>query len=326
MNSNIPVYMSFSPDSRLIATAGPKDDIIYLWDLRGNQLAKIKANQGGIQDISFSPDGNQLATVGNDGSVRIWQDISGKQLVEVKGYKEENSNMSLSSDGQTLVISDSQGTLHLLSLNQNKQLDKLATNIPKISDINFSPDNQLLAIIREEGTIHLLDLQGKRQLSSFEGPDTSFGATGTFISQAYGQRLPGLSFSKDGNWLAIGGDKITLRKRDGQEVATFKIPVPEGVLNNWVQTTAFAPNSSLLATGGEDGLVRLWNLNTLQETQPLIRANTLQVRSIAFSPKENVLATAGLDGSIGVVRLWNLSGEQLAEFKGFQGSSPNGHF
>ena len=48
-NWDIPVSVSFSPDSKVIAAAGSADDTIYLWDLKGNQLAKFEANQNGIQ-------------------------------------------------------------------------------------------------------------------------------------------------------------------------------------------------------------------------------------------------------------------------------------
>jgi WD40 repeat protein len=41
-----------------------------------------------------------------------------------------------------------------------------------------------------------------------------------------------------------------------------------------------------------------------------------EVRSVSFSPDGKMLATAGFDGT---ARLWNPSGQQLAEFKGHQG-------
>jgi WD40 repeat protein len=323
-NSNTPISVSFSPDSKLIATGGSKDDTVYLWDINGNQLAAFKANQGGIKDISFSPDGKQLATVGIDGTLRIWQDLEGKQLTKLRDYQDRNRDVTtigISPNSQLLVTSDSQGILNLFDLNSEQKLEFLQ-KFTDISEIHFSSDSNLLAISESKGTIHLLDLENKQQLATFQGNDIDY-SQGTYTRDNYGRFLQGLSFSKDGNWLAIGGNNtITVRSRNGQQFVTFdEGPAREkgNIVPNWVQATAFDPSGNLLATGGIPGDVRLWNWKERKQILPNpIKANTTQTRSVVFSPKGNLIATAGLDGSTSGVRLWNLSGEKLAEFIGHQ--------
>jgi len=323
-NSNIPISISFSPDSKFIATGGSKDDTVYLWDINGNQLAAFKANQGGIKDVSFSPDGKQLATVGIDGTLRIWQDLEGKQLTKLRDYQDRNRDVNtidISPNSQLLVTSDRQGILNLFDLNSQKKLE-FSQQIINISEIHFSPDSNLLAISESKGTIHLLDLENKQQLATFQGNDIPY-SQGSFTRDNYGRFLQGLSFSKDGNWLAIGGDNtITVRSRNGQQLVTFdEGPAREegNIVPNWVQATAFDPSGNLLATGGIPGDVRLWNWKERKQILPNpIEANTTQTRSVVFNPQGNLIATAGLDGSTSVVRLWNLSGKKLAEFIGHQ--------
>ncbi|NJO15474.1 MAG: TIR domain-containing protein [Thioploca sp.] len=81
-----------------------------------------------------------------------------------------------------------------------------------------------------------------------------------------------------------------------------------------VSQIIFSPNSSLIATIGEDNIARLWNLKgqVIRE----FKAHQGNVTGIVFSPNSQLLATSGEDGT---ARLWNLEGEQLLELKGHQG-------
>ena len=63
---------------------------------------------------------------------------------------------------------------------------------------------------------------------------------------------------------------------------------------------AFSPNSKLLAAGGGNDVVHLWNAETGAEQQQQFKE--YWVAALAFSPRENVLATAG---AFKKIRLWD---------------------
>lgn len=83
---------------------------------------------------------------------------------------------------------------------------------------------------------------------------------------------------------------------------------------NWTRATtlaakskvfaiAISPNGQLLASGSEDGKIRLWDLNT-KKVRRTIPGHPSAVRSIAFSKDGKKLATGGMDGS---ARVWDVS-------------------
>lgn len=76
--------------------------------------------------------------------------------------------------------------------------------------------------------------------------------------------------------------------------------------NGLVSGLALSPNRKLLASAGNDGLVRLWDISNPQAITPVgpqLDGHRGHVESVAFAPDGSVLVSAGSDGT---VRLWDI--------------------
>jgi WD40 repeat protein len=63
--------VSWSPTSTMLAS-GSLDKTVRVWSARGQALATLTGQRGGIYSVAWSPDGKTLASAGWDGTVRLW--------------------------------------------------------------------------------------------------------------------------------------------------------------------------------------------------------------------------------------------------------------
>jgi WD40 repeat protein len=203
-----------------------------------------------------------------------------------------------------------------------------------ISSAVFSSDGRTLATADDRGTVRLWDPETGRLTRSL-----ALGNAGELFFAADGKSLIGTSETARGLLLVRGWDATTGRplwsrtlpkeaanrafavalSPDGRILATIGVDdtedEPYGVLSVWslqtertgrplwrarhLRSVAFSPDGKLLAGGGDDGDVRIWNLETGKLVRRLARGHD-DIDAVAFSPDGKYLASAGGD-----VRVWD---------------------
>ena len=103
----------FSPDGKILATAG-YDARIALWDVgSGERLQKIEVHNGAIFDLAFSPDGRILASASADETVKLWRVADGVRLDTLNQPQGEQYAVAFSPDGRFVLAGGADNVIRL---------------------------------------------------------------------------------------------------------------------------------------------------------------------------------------------------------------------
>ncbi|MFI6500538.1 hypothetical protein [Nonomuraea typhae] len=312
--------VNFSPDGRILVTAG-KDETLMVWDVaRGTRLATLTAHSTWLRTADFSPDGRLLASGGDDGDVVLWQVATGARLAVLSGHDGPVRDLAFSPDGRTLASAGVDRKVVFWDVAGRTAVARVPGHSGYVQTLAFSPDGRLLATGSADRTIGLWDARRHTQLGVLSG---------------HTQSVDGLAFSPDGRTLATASPDQTImvwdvarRTRmtaltghtgqartvvfssDGQRLISAghdqkiiiwdlarrtRLITLTGHGEN-IYTLAHSPQAPVLASAGEEGRVILWDLARLPLT------HTGWLNDAAFSPDGSALATAGADGA---VTLWD---------------------
>jgi WD40 repeat protein len=136
--------LTFSPDSKLLASKGRNNEGILIWDAKtGRQIASLDEHQEPIGDTSslhFSPSGKLLASAGYDGQVILWNTRSWKSVKRLLGHGMVR-DLTFSPDGKRLVSASDDNWCRLWDVDSALEIGKF----PGLA-LDFSPDGNALAV------------------------------------------------------------------------------------------------------------------------------------------------------------------------------------
>ncbi len=324
--------LSVSADSKVLASGGCQDSI-GLWDVTsGKQLCKIRGHGGRITCVSFSPDGKVLASGGEDQAIHLWNALTGKELRLFGGHEEPINHVSFSPAANVLVTSSEDDTIRFWNVPTGKEMQQLRA---EGSYALFSPSGKELVSVRSLGEDHVrvLEALSGREIRRFGGP--------LFLPSAVSSSLDGEILAIGGGdgavhvWKAGSGQQLRLLQRPLGTVvcsialspngATLACAVHDlrvlhsGSLDLWqvstgdkvhqlvghqdtVRCVVFCPTREILASAGDDGTVRIWEVATGKQLGQLVHEG--EVLCVAFSPDGKTIASGGTEKR---VRLWEVA-------------------
>ena len=248
--------VSFSPTGDAIATTSI-DSTAKLWDLQGNCLVTFTGHKNPVLSACFSPNGDAIATALYDKTAKLW-DLQGNCLVTFTGHNESVRSVSFSPTGDAIATASSDKTAKLWDL-QGNCLATFTGHNDRVTSVSFSPTGDAIATASQDKTAKLWDLQGNC-LVTFTGHNrsvwsVSFSPTGDTIATASQDGTAKL-WDLQGNLLAdFSGYKGNLLKGEADFVE----------LKSPIYSICFSRDGKFLITGSQDGKVRFWPVESLDE-------------------------------------------------------------
>jgi hypothetical protein len=185
-------------------------------------------------------------------------------------------------------------------------IDTLDLQRTEAARVAFDPAGKRLAAAGRDQSLTVWDLTtGPRRVLFREPGDGSVGALG-------GNPF-GIAFSPDGRWLATAGVSgiVSVRSASTGKVS-FTLSTGHAME---VARLAFHPDPDTpeLATGSEDGTVKIWNLETRRE-RLILRGHQVAIRGVTFSSDGRRIITASSDNS---AKVWDVaSGQEILTLRG----------
>jgi RNA polymerase sigma factor (sigma-70 family) len=306
--------VAFSPDSKRLAAVGRYDgDIIRVWDIAsGAELLSLSDGEGdknrtSYRVLAFAPDGKTLRSVdwknGHApclGCVHVWDTATGRRL-----HRSESSLtdprpqcVAFSPDGKTLALGGDydrrHGAIRLWDLQAGKEIMDLKGHEGDFLSLAYSPDGRtLLSGGGVDQTVRLWETATGKEIITLKG---------------HKQLVTAVAYSPDGRIISSGSgvnphypnlntEPHRIRFWDagtGEEIQCL-----QGYNSN-VNSLAFSPDGSCLASGLRNGTVLLWEVPTARARKGATRLGSDE-RAALWSD------LAGEDARKAHVAIWRLA-------------------
>jgi WD40 repeat protein len=326
--------VAFAPDGKAFLS-GSFDTRIKLWSTSG-ELFTVAEHQDKVLAVAFSPDNRTFVSGSYDETIKIWERKSGKYVGKLEGYIQPVC-LAISPGGNYLAAGDYTGAIKIWDLISTKEYEKFDGHSRAVAGIAFSPDGKtVVSTGAYDNCIKFWHVPGSPLFAEIEGYASATitghsytsGTVHPILALTTGNSIIKLISLKNGklihqidldgrcNALQFFPESDTLVAGNGKTLSLYsgqsgkKITTIRGTHARTVQSVAVSRYNGLIASGSEDGTVKIRSaLNNDRIFSTGRRGHRGQVTSIAFSPTDSDLVISG--GEDGVLMCWSISKRKL---------------
>jgi WD40 repeat protein len=288
--------LDFSQDDRYLVS-GSKDFSVNVFDIQMNRTVQNFQSKS-LESWCVRIAGNYLvAGFWQKGIIQIWDTAEWVLIKEIYAHPLSVRSVEFTPDYKFLASCAHDGKIKLWQLddlNQTEPVVEISAHQSPCTSISFSPDGQFLSSSGDEGTVIIWNLQDRNKVYTFEADVPSHALS--------------VKYTVDGKYIVACFADITPKSKVGHCVKVFNASSGQVMHTltshtNWVWCLAIHPNNTWVASGGWDGKVVIWDIETGRQKGEIL-ASLDRIYAVAFSYSGNWIATAGWDNC---VRIWDVN-------------------
>jgi WD40 repeat protein len=250
----------------------------------------LRGHTGEVTALAFLPGGKRLLTASSDHTLRLWEIPSAKTVAVFEGNEQVVGWIAVSTNGRVAVSGGSQ--CKVWDIASRKPLWTLSEQVVRAA--TFTPDGK-----------HLLVASADRSPRLYEV------ATGKLVREIdVGGRLWYAALTPDGKRALLETPSLQLWDlQAGKGLRTLFPRKPDD--SGWWRL-AISNDGKWGMTGGRDGSIWLWDLESGKRARPFIgKGAPEEIWSLAFSADGQLALTGGTGGR---VKLWDVAtGKQVRD-------------
>ncbi|KAG0046580.1 hypothetical protein BGZ90_008149, partial [Linnemannia elongata] len=278
--------VKFTPDGRQLVS-GSWDETIRFWDSETGEPGNIlKPLLGWIYSLACSPKGRWIASGHYGGDVWLWDMVSGSRGPVLQGHTDLVTGIAFSPNDELIASSSRDRRVMLWDASKGDCISTYDGHLHPVWDVAFSPDGLTIASGSDDETVRLWKVNSSRSSIAIQ-------------NQIDGALL--VAYSPDGLSVLSIDSHLNIRQADATTGLRGSVSCELPDMESFKCLT-FSTDVDQIATGCEDGAVRLWDRKT-GAAGPVLEGHLSEVYDMTYSTCGRWIASYDVEG---FVRLWDL--------------------
>jgi WD40 repeat protein len=294
--------VAFRPDGKYLVSAGA-DQAVKLWRLEsgaGKEAQSFRGHRDWVSSVAFSRDGYYVASASVDKAVKVWE-VTSKELPLVAEHTGTVHAVAVSPDGKRVASGAGDRLIKVWDRATGVELLSLPGHTGAVVALAWAPDGKTLVSSGDDRSIRLWDVQAGKERARAEHQQVNFNNLAQtparlcvtsdgkrLLAWIPGNELPGRElYTTLTAYELDSGKELQLVKDTGRKVAAV----------------AFSADGKRALTGGRDGTVRVYEMETRQVAPGgdwFLFERGAGAEALALSPDGKVLVAGGDNGEVRV--------------------------